>query len=72
MGASDWLRSISRDRDAFADTPALTLWGLKDIAFRRKESERWTSRFGTSPGMAHVLRSFVDGFELPFVAVPAA
>ena len=23
--------------------PALLLWGLKDIAFRRKELERWTS-----------------------------
>ena len=41
VGASDWLRSIWEDRAAFADKPALVLWGLKDIAFRRKELERW-------------------------------
>ena len=39
----DWLRSIWDDRAAFADKPALLLWGLKDIAFRRKELERWKS-----------------------------
>ena len=43
VGPSDWLRSIWQDRDAFADKPALILWGLKDIAFRRKELERWKS-----------------------------
>ncbi len=32
VGASDWLRSI---------------WGLKDIAFRRKELERWKSALWT-------------------------
>ncbi len=41
IGASDWLRSIWDDREAFVDKPALLLWGLKDIAFRRKELERW-------------------------------
>ena len=41
VGAGDWLRSIWDDRAAFADKPALLLWGLKDIAFRRKELERW-------------------------------
>ena len=43
VGASDWLHSIWHDRAAFADKPALILWGLKDIAFRRKELERWES-----------------------------
>ncbi len=43
VGASDWLRSIWQDRAAFADKSALVLWGLKDIAFRRKELERWRS-----------------------------
>ncbi len=43
VGASEWLRSIWEDRAAFADKPALILWGLKDIAFRRKELERWKS-----------------------------
>ena len=39
--AGDWLRSIWDDRAVFADKPALLLWGLKDIAFRREELERW-------------------------------
>ena len=43
VGASDWLRSIWDDRNAYADKPALVLWGLKDIAFRKQELERWIS-----------------------------
>ena len=43
VGASDWLRSIWDDRAAFADKPALLLWGFKDIAFRKKELVRWKS-----------------------------
>ena len=43
VGAGGWLRSIWDDRAAFVDKPALLLWGLKDIAFRRKELERWKS-----------------------------
>ncbi|MCY3933143.1 MAG: hypothetical protein OXH70_15665 [Acidobacteria bacterium] len=43
MGASDSLRSIWEDRAALADKPALILCGLKDIASRRKELERWKS-----------------------------
>ena len=41
VGAGSWLRSIWDARAAFRDKPALILWGLKDIAFRRKELERW-------------------------------
>ena len=29
------------ERAAFTKKPALILWGLKDIAFRKKEMERW-------------------------------
>jgi len=43
VGAGDWLGSIWDDRAAFTGKPALLLWGLKDIAFRRKELERWKS-----------------------------
>lgn len=43
IGASDWLASIWDDRGAFADKPALALWGLRDIAFRRQELEHWQS-----------------------------
>ncbi len=43
VGATDWLASIWNDRKAFAELPALMLWGLKDIAFRKKELDRWKS-----------------------------
>ena len=43
IGASDWLASIWADRAAFVDKPTLALWGLRDIAFRRQELERWQS-----------------------------
>ena len=43
VGAGDWLGSIWNDRVAFTGKPALLLWGLKDIAFRRRELERWKS-----------------------------
>ncbi len=43
IGASNWLRSIWDDREAFSGKPTLLLWGFKDIAFRQKELERWKS-----------------------------
>lgn len=45
IGATDWLRKIWNDRAAFTDKPALFIWGLKDIAFRRKELETWKTEF---------------------------
>jgi haloalkane dehalogenase len=41
IGASDWLDAIWAERAKLADKPALLLWGLKDIAFRRQELEAW-------------------------------
>ena len=41
VGAGAWLDSIWRERAAFADKPALIAWGHKDIAFRKKELDRW-------------------------------
>ena len=43
IGSSEWLGSIWDKRDTFTEKPALLLWGLKDIAFRVKELERWKS-----------------------------
>ena len=43
VGASEWLDSIWRDHARFADKPFLILWGLKDLAFRRTELDRWAS-----------------------------
>ena len=38
-----WLDSIWNDRQTFVGLPALILWGNKDIAFRKKELDRWQS-----------------------------
>ena len=43
VSATDWLRSIWSERAAFVNYPALIFWGLKDIAFRKKELDRWKS-----------------------------
>ena len=48
VGATSWLESIWGDRAAFADKPALIFWGFKDVAFRRKELERWKSALSDS------------------------
>ena len=45
IGATDWLREIWNDRAAFTGKPALLIWGLKDIAFRRKELQTWQAEF---------------------------
>lgn len=45
LGATDWLREIWSERAAFTGKPALLLWGLKDIAFRRNELETWQAQF---------------------------
>ena len=62
VGASDWLRSIWDDRGIFTDKPALVLWGLKDIAFRRKELET-VEVCATQPRVARVrgLRTLPGG-----------
>ena len=56
VGASDWLRSIWEERVAFADKPALILWGRRDIAFRKKELETWLSALSD-----YELHEFADG-----------
>ncbi len=43
LGATGWLGSIWDERETFAALPSLILWGSKDIAFRKKELERWQS-----------------------------
>nr|WP_294543318.1 alpha/beta fold hydrolase [uncultured Rhodopila sp.] len=49
MAAGPWLDEIWRQRDRFADKPALVIWGGSDIAFRLKEFDVWKAalRHGT-------------------------
>ena len=43
VGSGEWLEAIWRERAAFVDKPALVVWGCRDIAFRKKELDRWIS-----------------------------
>ena len=43
VGVTDWLHKIWSDRKRFIEKSFLILWGLKDIAFRKKELEYWKS-----------------------------
>lgn len=48
VGAGEWLEAIWRERAAFANKPALIVWGLRDMAFRKKELDRWESELSGS------------------------
>jgi haloalkane dehalogenase len=45
IGSSDWLDALWSQRDRIRDMPALVLWGMKDIAFRERELNRWAGLF---------------------------
>lgn len=45
IGSSAWLDSLWSQRDKIRDKPTLILWGMKDIAFREQELNRWASLF---------------------------
>ncbi|WP_420613837.1 alpha/beta fold hydrolase [Candidatus Spongiisocius sp.] len=48
IGATEWLSSIWQDRGSFVCKPTLVFWGAKDIAFRKKELDRWKSELSDS------------------------
>ena len=45
IGSTAWLRGLWGQRDRLLDKPVLLAWGMKDIAFREKELNRWQSLF---------------------------
>lgn len=45
IGSSDWLADLWSRREALAGKVALIAWGMKDIAFREKELNRWAAAF---------------------------
>lgn len=45
VAATDWLKALWEKREALADKPMLIAWGMKDIAFRQKELDRWIASF---------------------------
>lgn len=45
IASSGWLDSLWSQRGKIRDKPALILWGMKDIAFREQELNRWSGLF---------------------------
>lgn len=45
LGATAWLNHLWTQRSRLQHLPALIVWGMKDIAFRRQELARWESLF---------------------------
>lgn len=45
IGATPWLANLHDRLSVLKDTPALIVWGIKDIAFREKELKRWETIF---------------------------
>jgi haloalkane dehalogenase len=45
VGSSDWLADLWSQARRIRCTPALVVWGMKDIAFRTRELARWAALF---------------------------
>jgi len=45
LTSSRWLAQIWMDVSLLHEKPVLIVWGMKDIAFRKKELERWEQTF---------------------------
>ncbi|MAG44853.1 alpha/beta hydrolase [bacterium] len=45
IGSSDWLNSLWNKYDVLKNKNILIAWGMKDIAFRKKELNRWIQAF---------------------------
>lgn len=45
IASQDWLASLWSQREKLMDKPVLIAWGMKDIAFREKELNRWITLF---------------------------
>ncbi len=58
-GSSSWLGRIRDGLPALAARPVLIVWGMKDIAFREKELNRWERTF---PGARSIRLSFAGHF----------
>ena len=48
IGATDWLAGLWNQREKLNGKVKLIAWGMKDIAFREKELNRWSAAFPTA------------------------
>lgn len=46
--SSSWLSNLWLQKGKIKDKPALILWGMKDIAFRKQELNKWAELFSDS------------------------
>ena len=44
-GSSDWLDTLWNKVSTITSIPTVIVWGMKDIAFKEKELERWMRTF---------------------------
>lgn len=49
IGSSAWLGALWERRELLAHMDAAIVWGMKDIAFREKELNRWCELFPQAP-----------------------
>lgn len=61
LGSTPWLGELWAGRAALAEKPALIVWGMKDIAFREKELNRWIEALPQAevvrlPGVGHFVQ----------------
>ena len=45
IGSTPWLDQLRDNLSVLKHTPVLIVWGMKDIAFRKKELQRWENIF---------------------------
>ena len=65
LAARSWLGDIWRRRGAFADKPALIVWGGSDIAFRDKELAVWREALGDATVHLHETVGHLVAEEIP-------
>jgi haloalkane dehalogenase len=73
IDSGEWLEGLWSKRDRIRDKPALILWGMKDIAFRERELDRWIGLFPAArvvryADTGHYLQEEVAGGLNPVVA----
>ena len=73
IGSSDWLADLWSRRDRIASKPALIAWGMKDIAFREQELQRWITLFPDAPvtrfpGAGHYVQDEEGDAIAPLIA----
>jgi haloalkane dehalogenase len=73
IASTDWLRGLWERRANIANKPTLILWGMKDIAFRKKELETWQELFTDCevhrlPGVGHFVQEEYGPEVAPIVA----